>query len=323
MAFGFDPSIILSATRTQEPTPNETLQALADLRLRGVQQQQGQATLASLLQKQAREQSLADVYRQSGGNPDVVAPQLLRGGFGEEALAYLTQRAQEAALARRGQQPLAPEQLEYMKAKTEKLRQSPQAKPEKGPDPIKSADALRKEMNLLPEVKAYSQVKPYYQNLKAADEINRQLLAQGKSASGAGDLNFIFNFMKLLDPGVAVMEGDVANAQNAGGIPDKIRAQYNQAVAGGRLSAEQRADFMRQAEALYGTREKAYNAVAERYRGLASRRNASADDVAPMPKSAASKAGAASIPAGAPTRTDPATGETRFWNGTQWVKGGA
>lgn len=61
--------------------------------------------------------------------------------------------------------------------------------------------------------------------------------------SPAGDLALIFNYMKMLDPGSVVREGEFANAQNSGSIPERIRAQYNNVLQGKRLSAAQRADF--------------------------------------------------------------------------------
>lgn len=70
--------------------------------------------------------------------------------------------------------------------------------------------------------------------------------------SAAGDLALIFNYMKMLDPGSAVRETEFANAQNAGGIPDRIRAQYNAIKRGERLSEPQRSDFYSRAQRLYG-----------------------------------------------------------------------
>jgi hypothetical protein len=69
-----------------------------------------------------------------------------------------------------------------------------------------------------------------------------------KEPSAAGDLSLIFGYMKMLDPGSTVREGEFANAQNAGGIPDRVQAQYNRIASGERLSEGQRADFFKQAQ---------------------------------------------------------------------------
>jgi hypothetical protein len=74
--------------------------------------------------------------------------------------------------------------------------------------------------------------------------------------TGPGDIALIFNYMKMLDPGSTVREGEFSTAQNSGGIPTAIRNIYNQAVAGERLTAEQRASFKSQAEDLFAAAAK-------------------------------------------------------------------
>lgn len=74
--------------------------------------------------------------------------------------------------------------------------------------------------------------------------------------TGPGDIALIFNYMKMLDPGSTVREGEFSTAQNSGGIPTAIRNTYNQAVAGERLTAEQRASFKSQAEDLFAAAAK-------------------------------------------------------------------
>lgn len=78
-----------------------------------------------------------------------------------------------------------------------------------------------------------------------------RVLASGVEPSAAGDLALIFNYMKMLDPGSAVRETEFANAENAGSVPERIRAQYNKIFTGERLSTAQRTDFMDRAEKLF------------------------------------------------------------------------
>lgn len=85
-----------------------------------------------------------------------------------------------------------------------------------------------------------------YKDVKSA--YSRVLASQ---ATAAGDLALIFNYMKMLDPGSAVREGEFANAQNAGGVSTTIRNIYNKMVSGERLSESQRNMFSGQAKALY------------------------------------------------------------------------
>lgn len=97
-------------------------------------------------------------------------------------------------------------------------------------------DTIRKEF--------LGQAKPYIEIGQAYKKIQES----AKTPSAAGDLALIFNYMKILDPGSVVREGEFATAQNAAGVPDRIRAQYNQVINGQRLADVQRQDFLNQAK---------------------------------------------------------------------------
>lgn len=86
--------------------------------------------------------------------------------------------------------------------------------------------------------------KDYVTRLQAYQSIR----AAAQNPSAAGDLALIFSYMRMLDPGSTVREGEFANAQNAAGVPDQIRNAYNRMVSGERLNPRQRADFVRQAQ---------------------------------------------------------------------------
>ena len=78
-----------------------------------------------------------------------------------------------------------------------------------------------------------------------------RIQASSENPSAAGDLALIFNYMKLLDPGSTVREGEFANAQNAGGVDDVIRSAYNRVISGERLTTDQRSDFSNRAGKLF------------------------------------------------------------------------
>lgn len=84
-------------------------------------------------------------------------------------------------------------------------------------------------------------------------------------ATAAGDLSLIFAYMKMLDPNSVVREQEFANAQNAAGVPDRIRAQYNKVLNGQRLAASQRADFLQQANNIYETTAEQQERTAARF----------------------------------------------------------
>lgn len=67
---------------------------------------------------------------------------------------------------------------------------------------------------------------------------------------GAAALGLVFKFMNVLDPGVSVQEGDVANAKNAGGVPAKILNMYNNLAQGGEMDAKTAREFIKVAKTL-------------------------------------------------------------------------
>jgi hypothetical protein len=110
--------------------------------------------------------------------------------------------------------------------------------------------------------KEYSDQTKGYQEVKSA--YGRVLASQ---ETAAGDLALIFNYMKMLDPGSVVREGEFATAQNAAGVPDRIKNLYNNLNRGERLNPEQRKMFGKQSEALFnqaGKQEKTVRSGIER-----------------------------------------------------------
>jgi len=105
---------------------------------------------------------------------------------------------------------------------------------------LKTEEGLRKEVNTL--------LKDFFQVADA----NARVLAAGTNPSAAGDLALIFNYMKLLDPGSTVREGEFATAQNSASVPQRVRGLYNSITQGQRLSEAQRDDFLARAESLFG-----------------------------------------------------------------------
>ena len=97
----------------------------------------------------------------------------------------------------------------------------------------------------------------------------QKVQAAANNPSAAGDLSLIFGFMKVLDPASVVRETEFANAQNATGVPEQIRNQYNKILSGERLNPNQRADFIRQARELARSQRDVYqNTVLPRYESI-------------------------------------------------------
>lgn len=97
------------------------------------------------------------------------------------------------------------------------------------------------------------------------------VLASAEDPSAAGDLSLIFAYMKMLDPGSVVREGEFATAQNAPGVPDRVRAQYNRLLKGERFTQDVRDDFVDRAGRLIKARQKGLLPIIKRYEDKAKR----------------------------------------------------
>jgi hypothetical protein len=92
-----------------------------------------------------------------------------------------------------------------------------------------------------------------------------RILSNAEEQTAASDLSLIFNYMKMLDPGSVVREGEFANAQNSAGVPDRIRSRYNNVLNGERLAETTRQDFIQTAQSLYKTQALSQNNLDQNY----------------------------------------------------------
>ena len=92
--------------------------------------------------------------------------------------------------------------------------------------------------------------------------------AVAKDPSPAGDLALIFAYMKLLDPGSTVREGEFANAEKAGSVPDAVWNMYNRLLTGERLD-KTRPDFLKKAQTIYKAQERTYANTLEEFKNKA------------------------------------------------------
>lgn len=122
----------------------------------------------------------------------------------------------------------------YNDGTTEKIKKglAPSAD---GAGGVKDPQDLRKEVNA--QLKPYAEVGDMWAKVRQA----------GQNPTAANDLALIFGYMKILDPGSVVREGEFANAQNSAGIPDRLRATYNNILRGERLTEAQRQGFLQSA----------------------------------------------------------------------------
>ena len=122
---------------------------------------------------------------------------------------------------------------------------------------------LRKELTNIS--KDFVQVKDAYS----------RILTSAHKPSPAGDLSMIFNYMKMLDPGSTVREGEFSNAAKAAPLLEQLGISFNKVSAvweGKMLTEDQRRDFVGRAQDLFKGALKGQDALAEGFKGIAERR---------------------------------------------------
>ena len=124
---------------------------------------------------------------------------------------------------------------------------------------LKDATTLRKEFYARPEVKNFSDIEQSYNKISEV----------AKKPTAAGDLSLIFSYMKMLDPGSVVREGEFATAEKAAGVPEQVRNIYNKIITGQKLSPSQRQDFIQRAADVYTSQQKIVSQIEKEYKGYA------------------------------------------------------
>ena len=140
---------------------------------------------------------------------------------------------------------------------------------------VKTSDVagLRKEFTKLSE--PYILVRSAFEKVRAAVEFTEA----NPGAPGAGDVALVFGFMKLVDHGSTVREGEFATAEQTAGVPTRIVTLYNSLLAGDRLSPEQRRGFLNQAELLFRVHENTQARLEEQFGSIATSQGMNRDEV--------------------------------------------
>lgn len=137
-------------------------------------------------------------------------------------------------------------QTKKLGAETQKIVMEMEAMNKKGElDPEKKFDQERK--------LAGEYQKGTSDFVKVQDAYRR---VQSVENTPAGDVALIFNYMKMLDPGSTVREGEFATAEQTTGIPGRIVNLYNKALEGKRLAPNQIKQFMSQSKGLMNAAKK-------------------------------------------------------------------
>ena len=148
---------------------------------------------------------------------------------------------------------------------------------------LRKAEAdMRKEFNALDATKDFGEVRTAFLKVKSAAE----------NPSAAGDLALVFNYMKILDPGSVVREGEFQTAADATSwlqrseddgiaIPLPIAKAIRKLEDGTLLTPNQRQDFLSTARNTASAQFKPAKEALQRYKGLAANSGLRADQIIP------------------------------------------
>lgn len=165
--------------------------------------------------------------------------------------------------------------------------------------------------------KEYTQASSTFQEVRDAAA---RVEASAQNASAAGDLALIFNYMKILDPGSVVREGEFATAAASGSYGERMQGLVNRVMTGQRLTEEIRQDFLTRARQLYDAQSNQFGKLTDQYKSIAGSAGLEPEgvilDYTPAPGNfpeldAAGGGGSAS---GRPRATNPQTGEVIEFN---------
>lgn len=121
------------------------------------------------------------------------------------------------------------------------------------------------------ENKLRTEFNPFKKQFQEAQTAQDKVVKSLARQTAAGDVSAVFAYMKVLDPGSVVREGEQATARNAAGVPERIRNAYNRTLTGESLTQEQRQDFLETSQSLFESEKDKYEANKKVYEDIAVR----------------------------------------------------
>jgi len=113
----------------------------------------------------------------------------------------------------------------------------------------------------------YMTIRDSFSKLQSSFERSQDIA--NKDELGPIDVSMIFSYMKMLDPGSVVREGEQATARNAAGVGDQVRNLYNRLLVGATLTPNQREGFYNEAKSVYDSQQAQQNKLASEFRRVA------------------------------------------------------
>lgn len=154
----------------------------------------------------------------------------------------------------------APAQTAWLKDKPKAKEVKPNMNTEeKRREVFANLNKIQSDIDKDPEIRAARETMTAFERIKQSTKQN----------TAAGDMSFVYAYVKMLDPGSVVKEGEYNVAENARGYSDSVLNLIDRANTGKRLTPDQRKEFYQSSVGLAeGAMERA-NAVSEGFKAAA------------------------------------------------------
>jgi hypothetical protein len=127
------------------------------------------------------------------------------------------------------------------------------------------------------ELRKEFQGTPMFTKANEVNDAYRKVLAAPPDPKG--DLALVYSYVKILDPGSVVREGEIQLSKEGRSYETQVRAWLTKAQTGEGFTPQERAQFRGSAKALYDSQMQSYRAASENYRRLATERGANPGNV--------------------------------------------
>lgn len=204
-----------------------------------------------------------------GGVFGSVGEDTIAGGSGQDGLpgyrrVHSARQPQGRGGSGRSSDGRAPSGYKWNGANLEPIKggpADPAVKSSPGGGDQKEFASLRKEFNALDEVNKFKDTAASYNQIRT--------LTSNPKPSPADDIALIFSFMKMLDPGSVVREGEFALVGASAGVPDQVIMQMARATGGKGLTPKIRARLVDASAKILLERRAAYDTQSANYRQIA------------------------------------------------------
>jgi hypothetical protein len=255
-----------AAKRQQQQLELAKTQQEQEMRLRD----QAEKRRVAEEQKLTEQQKTIATLRKGVASGDVAAMQQLAQLNPEDPMLAAIQKGQTGELERANAAKKTQRdaeiadrnyQLELRKLALEKQKANTPKEPKDGATP------LRDKFLALQDSKDMRMVATAYKKMATSSD------------SGVGDLSLIYGFIKLIDPGSVVREGEVHLTAEAGSAAQEAAGWFKRIKSGGRLPPTLRSQYLDEAKNILGAQYSSYEPIANEYRRLATKAGADPDDV--------------------------------------------